>query len=329
MNNDIWAVTQASEVDEPAIISPLLGAKVMMVDDDPLLTELIRTHLKNAGYSNFVVTNDPCEALDLLRRESPGVLLLDLMMPQMSGFDLLEAIRADRLLRYTPVIVLTAATKANSKLRALQLGATDFLAKPVDASELVLRVRNTLAFHQYHNRLINFDPATGLPNQRLFYRGIDDMVARSEQAGGMVALFSITVPEWRQLYAGIDEATADRFAKVLARRLDQFGNSASLATHGVPVEQAPRAARLGPEQFAVLVGGLADADEVEDVAKRLLAVVAEPVSLGLDDVAPKAWIGIAVAPADGRNADALRKSADLAAHHALAQGTTQYNFASR
>ena len=62
------------------------------------------------------------------------VILCDLMMPQMSGFELLEAIRDDRVLRYTPVIVLTAATGADSKLRALQLGATDFLSKPVDSS---------------------------------------------------------------------------------------------------------------------------------------------------------------------------------------------------
>ena len=137
MNTDIWAVTDVPAFDAPGRDlnrSPLLDAKVMMVDDEPLMTDLIQAYLEDEGYSNFVVTNDPREALELLRREDPGVLLLDLMMPQMSGFELLEAIRADRALRYTPVIVLTASTGAESKLRALKLGATDFLAKPVDAA---------------------------------------------------------------------------------------------------------------------------------------------------------------------------------------------------
>ena len=142
MNHDVWALTQPVTLDDgegfPAR-SALLDVKVMMVDDEPLMTELIQTYLEDEGYRNFVVTNDPRDAMALLRREEPGVLLLDLMMPRISGFDLLQAIRADPDLRYTPVIVLTASTGADAKLRALQLGATDFLAKPVDESELVLR----------------------------------------------------------------------------------------------------------------------------------------------------------------------------------------------
>lgn len=330
MKRDIWAQTQQVDGDAELPPSPLLGAKVMMVDDDPMMTELIQTHLEDAGYCNFVATNDPRDTLPMLRREQPGVLLLDLMMPMVSGFDVLEAIRADPALRYTSVIVLTAAAKEDAKLHALQLGATDFLSKPVDPSELVLRVRNTLAYHQYHDRLIHFDPVTGLPNRRLFQRAIAEVVAQRDVCGGMVALFSITVPEWRQLYTALDEESFDRFAKVLARRLDQIGNGPPcVMPQGTPVDRAPRAARLGAEQFAVLVEGLADDAAIEAVAETLIAVVSEPILLGQDEVVPKAWIGIAVSPADGHGADALLKGAELAASHALAQGTARYNFASQ
>ena len=197
----------------------LLDAKVMMVDDEPLMTALIQTYLEDAGYKQFVITNDPCDALDLLRREEPGVLLLDLMMPRVSGFDLLEAIGADRELRYTPVIVLTASAGADAKLRALQLGATDFLAKPVDESELVLRVRNTLALHSYHKQVSDFDAVTGLPRARLFDRGLTEMLQRRDRIGGLVALFSVRVPECRQLRETVDEDTADSLAMVLAKPL--------------------------------------------------------------------------------------------------------------
>ncbi len=329
MKTDVWAATTPAEIEAAPGRSPLLDAKVMMVDDEPLMTDLIQAHLEEAGYANFVVANDPRDALELLRREEPGVLLLDLMMPQMSGFELLEAIRADRVLRFTSVIVLTASTGADAKLRALQLGASDFLSKPVDASELVLRVRNTLAFRQYHDRLINFDAVTGLPNQRPFDRGIDEMLSRRELVGGMMALLSITLPDYQQLRESIGQSTADGLAKAFARRLERFATSeGSLSSHAVSAERAPRVARLGPDRFGLILEGLADAEAVELSVKRLLAWVAEPVALGLHEVVPSAWIGIAVAPADGNTPEVLHKSADLAATRARLEGTSAFKFAS-
>jgi len=327
MSDDIWSNTQPASL-EPAH-SPLLSAKVMMVDDEPLMTELIQAYLEDEGYSNFVVTNDSREAMDMLRREDPGLLLLDLMMPHVSGFELLAAIRADCKLRYTPVIVLTAATGADSKLHALQLGATDFLSKPVDASELALRVRNTLAFRQYHNRMLNYDQVTGLPNQRLFDRGIGELVAQRRTVGGMVAILSITVPECRQLRESVDQASADELAKVLARRLDRFASNENLGSpFATSTERAPRVARLGAEHFGLLMEGVADAEAAEAIAKRVVAIVAEPVKLGLHEVGPSAWIGISVSPTDGDSVELLRKGADLAATHARAQNAAPFKFAS-
>ena len=328
MKHNVWASTAADELDGLASRSPLLDAKVMMVDDEPLMTDLIRTHLEEEGYVNFVVSNDPCEALALLRREDPGVLLLDLMMPKVSGFELLEAIRADRELRYLPVIVLTASTGADSKLRALKRGATDFLSKPVDASELVLRVRNTLAFRQYHDRLINFDLVTGLPNQRMFDRGLADMLARRGAVGGELTLLSITVPEWRQLRESMGQELADGLAIAIARRLERFAGSEGRQALAASGERAARVARLASDRFGLLLEGPANAEAMEAAVKRLLAVVSEPVALGPHEVAPTAWVGISVSPADGHTAETLHKCADLAGTRAREEGTAQFKFAS-
>jgi EAL domain-containing protein (putative c-di-GMP-specific phosphodiesterase class I)/PleD family two-component response regulator len=329
MNNEVWAVTGSDALEASMPRSPLLDVKVMMVDDEPLMTELIQTHLEDAGYSNFVVVNDPLDAMAQLRRTGPGVLLLDLMMPKLSGFDLLQTIRQDPALRYMPVIVLTASAGADSKLRALQLGATDFLAKPVDASELVLRLRNTLAFHHYHKRMIEFEPVTGLPNQRFFERGISEMLDRHAQAGGLAALFSISIPECRQLRETVDQATADGLAKALARRLKRFAGLESIEpANATDVEWPPRVARLGSDQFGLLMEGLAGAEAVEAIAKRLVAVLSESVALGPHEVSPSVWIGVALSPTDGDSAEVLRKSADLAATRAQQEGAAQYKFAS-
>ena len=332
MSPDIWAASQPGNLDaDEALLqrSPLLDAKVMMVDDEPLMTELIQTHLEDAGYRNFVVTNDPREALGLLRREEVGVLLLDLMMPQMSGFELLQAIRADHDLRYTPVIVLTASTGADAKLRALQLGATDFLSKPVDASELGLRVRNTLAYHQYHKRQANYDAVTGLPNQRLFDRGIEQMAANTARAGGLLAHFSITVPECLHLRESLGQGPADALTKALARRLEKFAADECVAAPMVtPAEQAPRTARLAADQFGLLFEAIASPREVEALAQRLIALLAVPVTVGPHKIYVSAWVGIALAPTDGISVETLRKGADLAARQVQQRGMARYQFAS-
>ncbi len=334
MKTDIWADTQSGGFDDQPLStmhprSPLLDAKVMMVDDEPLMTELVQAYLEDEGYANFVVTNDPCEAMALLRTERPRVLLLDLMMPKMSGFELLESIRREREFRYTPVIVLTASTDANSKLRALQLGATDFLSKPVDPSELALRLRNTLAFHEYHNRMSNFDAATNLPNGRLFDRGIDDMLKRHDQMGGLIAHYSITVPECKQLRESFGPGMADELARAISSRLDRFAMQENpLTSWSTNVERAPRVARLGGEQFGLVLEGLADADQVEAIAKRLVNDLCEPLLIDHHEVAPGVACGIAVGPSDGDMAAALRKHADLAASAALALGPGRYKFAS-
>ena len=329
MKEDIWTNTQPGDLDQPAR-SPLHDAKVMMVDDEPLMTDLIQAYLEDEGYVNFVVTNNPREALALLRSEEPSVLLLDLMMPQLSGFDLLEMIRGDRKLRYTPVIVLTAATGADAKLRALQLGVTDFLSKPVDQSELVLRLRNTLAFHQYHKRMVNFDAVTDLPNQRLFERGVDEIISRKDLVGGMVALFSISIPDCRQVRETMDQASADTLDKVLARRLTRFANEADTRANAMTtsIERAPRVARLGAEQFGLVLEGMATADAIEAAAKRVINAISEIVTLGAHEIGPSAWVGIAVSPADGDSAEALRKGAHLASTHARQQAGAQFKFAS-
>ena len=127
----------------------LLDALVMMVDDEPINIEVTQIHLEEAGYTRFVSTSESSEALALIADRRPDVLLLDLMMPGMSGFEILDAMKAANILKDVPTIVLTSSTDAATKLQALELGATDFLAKPVDSSELVLRVSNTLAAKAY------------------------------------------------------------------------------------------------------------------------------------------------------------------------------------
>src|SRR2546421_5041906 len=146
----------------------LLEAVVMMVDDEPVNIEVIQVYLEEAGYTKFLSTSEPLNAVDLLLEHRPDVLLLDLIMPEMSGFEIMAQMETENMLKDVPTIVLTSSKDAATKLKALELGATDFLAKPVDPSELLLRLRNTLAAKAYRDRLANYDLLTGLPNRHTF-----------------------------------------------------------------------------------------------------------------------------------------------------------------
>ena len=125
----------------------------MVVDDVPLNIKLACAHLQTVGYQHFITETDSTKALSVLYQDPPDLLLLDIMMPQVSGLDILQAIRADPRLLHLPVLVLTAATDREMKLQALELGATDFLTKPIDVQDLIPRVHNALLMKSYRDDL--------------------------------------------------------------------------------------------------------------------------------------------------------------------------------
>jgi putative two-component system response regulator len=140
----------------PTTLSPAvekLAAKIMIVDDEPINIMVARKYLKDAGYADFITTEDPRPALNMIREESPDVIILDIMMPHINGLEILEQIRRDSTLRHLPVLILTATTDETIKVRALELGATDFLTKPVKPTELIPRVRNACAVKELFDHL--------------------------------------------------------------------------------------------------------------------------------------------------------------------------------
>lgn len=128
-------------------------SKVMIVDDESMNIKILRRLLELEGFSSFVTTSEATTALSLIRQEQPDIILLDLMMPYVSGLDILTDVRADAAISFIPVVILTAVTDRETRVRAVELGATDFLNKPVDASELIPRVRNVLSVKGYQDQL--------------------------------------------------------------------------------------------------------------------------------------------------------------------------------
>jgi two-component system sensor histidine kinase ChiS len=132
------------------------SARIMIVDDEPVNINVVVKYLRSFGYSDFVSTTEPQKALVLLRESKPDLLLLDIMMPQINGLELLRQIRSDGRWQSLPVIILTAYCDPSNRREALERGVTDFLAKPVDPNELAPRIRNVLAAKANQDKLLQY-----------------------------------------------------------------------------------------------------------------------------------------------------------------------------
>jgi diguanylate cyclase (GGDEF)-like protein len=302
-------------------------ALVMMVDDEALLTDVIQSHLEDAGYSRFVACNEPVDALNLIHTHRPDILLLDLMMPRVSGFDILQAVRADANLRYIPIIVLTAASDPATKLRALEIGATEFLAKPVDASELILRVRNTLAFKRYQDRLAYEDAVTSLPNRARFVLHLDEVLPEALAQQNTVALLHISCEQIRQTRQTLGSRAADSLLRQAGQRLHALGNSQSERDKLLLRGDALNVARVGDQEFGLIIPELPHADDAGRLAKEVLQAFTEAFEIEGHTIFLSPSIGISLAPSDGQYAEALLNSANQACAKALSSGgKTRFEF---
>ena len=128
-------------------------ARIAIVDDEPTNLKVVSRLLRLEGYSTFFTMNDAREALGMIRANQPDLVLLDLMMPHVSGLEILRGMRQCSTTQHTPVIILTASTDRETRIDALREGANDFLNKPIDPSELGPRVGNLLSLKRYQDRL--------------------------------------------------------------------------------------------------------------------------------------------------------------------------------
>lgn len=129
--------------------------KILIVDDEPVNVTLLEHMLRSDGYTRFQSVTDSRTALAAIAEFEPDLILLDLMMPHVDGFAVLEALRFGATNTFLPVLVLTADSNDSSRRRALAAGATDFLLKPFDKTEVLLRIRNLLETRRVHVLLDN------------------------------------------------------------------------------------------------------------------------------------------------------------------------------
>ena len=297
-------------------------AKIMMIDDEPLNMDVLQIHLRAEGYIKFVAVSDSTQAMDRLRQELPDVLLLDLVMPEVTGFDILRLIREDEKLRYLPVIVLTSANDAETKLKALTLGATDFLAKPIDASELVLRLRNTISAIAWQKRMSEVDPLSGLPNRTWFRQMLATRLPKGGDDKLLSALVLINIDRFKSINDSLGPQNGDivlqSFSDLLIDSL-RDGEKQPWFSKEESSSSLPTVARLDGDRFVALMPSTDPAQIqglLESLTQALTKALDEPFNISGQAIYMSVSIGVSLVGSELDTVESLINNAETALRHA-------------
>ncbi len=128
---------------------------ILIADDNPESCQLLHDLLESEGYTRLQIATDGPTTLSCVAEEAPDLILLDVMMPGMSGFEVCQSLKGDPQTSSIPVILVTALTERASRLQGLDAGADDFITKPIDEAELLARTRSLLRTKQLHDDLLS------------------------------------------------------------------------------------------------------------------------------------------------------------------------------
>ena len=215
---------------------------------------MVKRFLIADGYSNFVTLSNPRDAFSVIQKEEPDVVLLDIMMPHVTGLDLLKMRQYSPEFHHIPFIILSATSESQVKRDALRLGATDFLAKPVDSSDLTVRVRNSLVVKQHHDTLANY--ATELE------REVKLRTQQIERSREQIIHCLARAAEYRDNETGAHVIRVGKYAGAIAKELgfsDEYCSQIELAAQlhdvgkiGIPDSVLLNPGRLNSEEFDVM-----------------------------------------------------------------------------
>ena len=311
-------------------VEQLLKASIVIVDDEPTTMEVVQAFLEEAGYHNFALIENSSEALEILEQQQPDLLLLDLIMPRVSGFELLKAVRKNPKLRRLPVIILTSSSDNQDKLSALDLGATDFLAKPVDPSELRLRVRNTLAAKAYTDHLAFYDPLTKLPNRHLFMECLEKGLASARRNHEKLALLSIELDQFDKVSDTLGILAGDEILRQLTKRFKEVIKGIDILGYFDIDEYAPaNLFHIDGGVFALLLQRIPNERDAAMISDCLLDSIRWMLKVENTEIYLTASIGIATYPTEDGDALSLLQQASIAKDFVKNSGGDAFQFSSR
>ena len=289
-------------------------SRVLVIDDDPVSARATEGVLRAAGFLTATCC-DPPDAYEAILRESPDLIILDVLLGEVDGFDVCRRVRANPALQLVPVVFVTRRGDVEQRVRGLQVGGNDYLAKPFEAPELVARVRSHISRLSALREMAIRDGLTRCYNHKYFKMRLEQEMVRARRYRSPLSLGLLDVDHFKRVNDTHGHPSGDAVLAHLASLLIASVRSSDIV------------ARYGGEEFAfVLVE--AGAPEAAIVAERMRARVEAhefevPVGARLR---ASASIGLAEAIPQ-ESAAALLQRADAALYEAKAQGRNRVRVA--
>ncbi len=202
-------------------------SKILIVDDEPTIVELLEEHLQSEGYDTEHAYSGE-EALQVLEKSTPDLVILDLMLPGMDGYEVCRLMQQDTRLNHIPVIMLTARNAIPNKVLGYQRGADDYVVKPFDTEELSVRVRAQL-HHLYHD---STSELTGLPGTQKIEEKIRELTSDGTMPWSIIYVNIGNFTAYNESYSFLEgDEMIKAAARALAQAIEQNGSPDSFLGH--------------------------------------------------------------------------------------------------
>jgi len=283
-------------------------SNILVVDDNADKLQLLEAALTLAGYRVTTAT-DGDEALTAIESFQPDLVITDVMMPRMNGYELAQRIRANPLTKFIPVIMQTAAGRRVEDLRrASEVGALGYITDPTDLDLLLARTRTLLEFKAYLDvceEAAFTDHLTGLANRRRFERQLEREVGRTLRLGHPFSLLMLDIDNFKRLNDTFGHNIGDEAIRRIGRVLRE-------GTRGIDL-----AARIGGEEFAILLVETELGKGLE-VAERLRVAIRNMKIPTAGQIT--ASFGVAECPSCAQTSLDILKAADALLYQAKGSG---------
>ena len=285
---------------------------ILIVDDQVSDIQLLGEAAKGLGVIHFA--NTGAQALELARRLRPDVILLDIEMPEMDGFEVCQRLMAEPKLGDAAVIFVTAYNQVSHELRALQLGGVDFISKPMNLPVARARIRTHTRLRRMAKILANQDPLTNLPNRRLLTDRLTLAIEAARRNHQRVALLLLDLDNFKQVNDGEGHSIGDAILQETARRLSEHSRAMDTVC------------RPGGDEFVILLPEVQSFEAVGDYAARVQALISQPFVVRNNAYHLSASLGISLYPDDSQDPESLYRQADTAMYQAKSSGRNGYCF---
>lgn len=225
-------------------------AKILIIDDSKLIVEFGKSILSKEGHE-VSYAPDGYKALEIVSEEKPDLILLDVVMPGIDGYEVCRRLKAEEKTHDIPVIMLTSKGETEDKIKGLNIGAVDYVTKPFDAGELVARVNTQLRVKELHealqekNRLLqelaNKDGLTNLYNHRYLQEQLLKEINRAKRYGQTISFVLLDIDHFKHFNDTYGHQTGDVILKTLGSILNKT------------IRENDVAARYGGEEFAIIL----------------------------------------------------------------------------